>query len=96
MDLQKKTVIIQWNVRKKDLVSFASKLITKIPDPSNIKEYYQSLWRRVKQKKWLEIITRQPKSLEISNIVDIKSAIIEHPKTFHKLSKTIIRVEKVS
>ena len=30
------------------------------------------------------------------NIVDIKLAIIEHPKTSHKLSKTIRQVEKVS
>ena len=27
MELLKKTFIIQWNVRKKDLVSFATKLI---------------------------------------------------------------------
>ena len=30
-----------------------------------------------------------------TNIVDIKSVIIEHPKTSHKLSKTIKQAEKV-
>ena len=29
------------------------------------------------------------------NIVDIKSAIIDHPKTSHKLSKTVKQAEKV-
>ena len=29
-----------------------------------------------------------------SNIVDIKSVITEHPKTSHKLSKTIRQTEK--
>ena len=37
----KNTVIIQWNVRRKDLVSFSIKLIEEIPDPSNPNEYYQ-------------------------------------------------------
>ena len=34
-----------------------------------------------------ETITYQPKSFENPNIVDIKSIIIEHPKTLHNLSK---------
>ena len=46
----------------------------------------------VKQSK---IIIYQPKTFENPNIVDIKSIIIEHPKTSHKLSKTIRQAEKV-
>ena len=36
-----------------------------------------------------EIITYQQKTFENPNNVDMKSVIIEHPKTSHKLSKTI-------
>ena len=43
LDLINKTIIVHWNVRKKkDLLSFATKLIERIPDFSNTKEYYQS------------------------------------------------------
>ena len=34
-----------------------------------------------------KIITQQPKIFENPNIADIKSVIIEHPKSFRKLSK---------
>ena len=43
-----------------------------------------------------KIIFQQPKTLENSNNNDIRSAIIKHPKTFHKLSKAIMQVEKDS
>ena len=43
-----------------------------------------------------KIITQQPNSIENPNIVDVKSSIIEHLKTSHKLSKTIKQAEKVS
>ena len=52
----KKTVIIQCNVRKKKyLLSFATKLIEKIPDPTNTKKNCQSYLKkkideRIKQK----------------------------------------------
>ena len=65
----------------------ANKLLKNIPDPRNPEEHYQS--KLVKQ---LEIITCQTK---IFDIVDIKSYITEHPKTSHKLSKTIRKGEKV-
>ena len=42
-----------------------------------------------------KIITFQPKTFENPNVVGIKSFIIEHPKTSHKLSKTISHAEKV-
>ena len=59
LDLLKKTVnsIIQLNVRKKDLLSFATNLIgKKILDPSNTKEYCQFCFKRKKHKKF-----RKPK-----------------------------------
>ena len=42
------------------------------------------------------MITEQPKSFENLNIVDIKSVIIEHTKTWHELFKTIKLAEKFS
>ena len=42
-----------------------------------------------------KIITQQPKSIENPNIIDIKSVPIEHPKTLHKLSKTIRQAKKI-
>ena len=74
----------------------ANKLIEKIPDPPNAKEHYQSFIRKKNRKsvKGPEIITYQPKPFENPNIVDIKPIITEHPKTSHKLSKTITKAEK--
>ena len=43
-----------------------------------------------------EIITHQPKTIENPNIVDIKSAFIEHSKTSLKVSKAISQAEKFS
>ena len=75
----------------------ATKLIEKLADPSNVKEYYNSYLKRKSTKlvKRLKIITQQLKATENSNIVDIKSVIIKHPKTSHKLTKTIRQAEKV-
>ena len=42
-----------------------------------------------------KIINKQPESLENTNIVVIKSATIEHPKTFFKLSKTTRRSKNI-
>ena len=36
-----------------------------------------------------KIIIQQPKSLKSRSIINIKSANTEHPKTSHKLSKTV-------
>ena len=75
----------------------ANKLIEKVLDPCNTKEHYQLFIRKKNRKsvKQWEIITYQPKIFENPNIVDIKSVITEHPKTSHKLSKTIAKGEKV-
>ena len=75
----------------------ANKLIEKIPDPCIAKEHYQSFIRKknTKSVKQSEAITYQPKAFENPNIVDINSVIIEHPKTSHKLYKTIRQAEKV-
>ena len=66
-------------------------IIKHIPDLCNAKEHYKSLLRKKNKKcvKQSEIITCEPKTFQNQNIVDIKSDIIEHPKTSHKLSKTI-------
>ena len=71
----------------------ANKLIKKIPDPRNAKEHYQLFIRKknIKSLKQSKIISYQPNTFENQDIVDIKSVIIEHPKTSHKLSKTIIQ-----
>ena len=63
-----------------------------------IKEHYQPFVKKkdTKSVKESKIMTRQPKALENSNIFDIWSVFIEHPKTSHKLSKTIRQTEKVS
>ena len=45
LDYLKKTVIIQRNIRKKDLQLFVTKLTEKIPDLCNAKEHYQSFIR---------------------------------------------------
>ena len=83
-------------LEKKDLLLLANKLIEKVLDPYNAKQHYQSFIRRKNRKsiKQTKIITYQPKTFEKPNPVDIKSVITEHPKTSHKLSKTLREVEK--
>ena len=76
----------------------ANKSTEKTLHPHNAKEHYQSFIR--KQNKTsvnqLKIITYQPKTFENLNVFD-KSVITEHPKTFHKLLKTVKgQTEKVS
>ena len=68
----------------------ANKLLEKIPEPHNAKEYNQSFIRKKYNKsvKQSEIITYEPKTFENPNIIDLKSVITEDPKTLHKLSKT--------
>ena len=84
-------------LKKKDLLLLAHKLIEKVPDPYNFKEHYQSFIgnKNTKSVKQFNIITYQPKTSESTNILDIKSIITDHPKTSHKLSKTVRQAEKV-
>ena len=65
-----------------------NKLIKKKTDRHNTKEQYKSFIVKKTRKpvKQSEISTHQPKTF---NIVDIKLVIAEHPKTSHKISKTI-------
>ena len=94
-DFPKKAVINSIKrLNRKDLLVFADKL-EKVPDPRHAKEHYESFLRRKNRKsvKQAEIITYQPKTFDI---VDIKSVIIEHPKSLHKLSKIIKKGKKVS
>ena len=69
-----------------------------MPDPSKTKEYYQSKLKEKKQKigKTIKNNCLTAKSYKNPNIFGIKSAVIEHPKTSHKLSKIIKQVKKVS
>ena len=76
-------------------MTLASKLLEKVPAPLNAKEHYESFLRKKNRKsvKQSQTITYQPTTFVT---VDIKSAITEHPKTSHNLSKTIRQAEKVS
>ena len=76
---------------------FTTKLIEKIPDLTNAKEYCNSYLKRKNTKlvTWSKILTQLPKILENPNTVDTKSVIIEHPKTSHNLSKAISQAERV-
>ena len=96
LDILKKTVIVHWRLEKKYLL-FAKKLIEKVPDLRNVKQHYESFLRKKNRKsiKQSEITTYRPKIFQIPNIVNIKSVITEHPKTVHKLSKNIRKVENV-
>ena len=55
-------------------------------------------WREKNRsgKKKSKIIGQQAKTIENPNIVDIRSAIIKHLKTSHKLPKSIKQAKKVS
>ena len=79
---------------RKYLLLLTNKLIEKVPDLRNDKEHYESFLRKKNRKsvKQSEIITYQPEAFDT---LDIKSVITEHPKTSHKLSKTIRQTEKV-
>ena len=81
-------------LKKKDLSLLANKLIETVPDLRNAKEHYESVLRKKSKEsvKQSEISTYQPKAFDT---VDIKSVITEHPKTSHKLSKTVRQAKKV-
>ena len=76
-------------LKREDFLLLATKLMEKIDDPSNAKEYYELVKRS-------KIITQQLKAIENPNLVDIESVTIEHPKTSHKSLKVTRQAEKVS
>ena len=78
-------------LKRKDLLLLETKLIEKIPDTRIVKEHYQSFIRKKNTKP-----VKQANIFETPNIVDIKSVIVEHPRTSHKSSKTTRQTEKVS
>ena len=86
IDFLNKAVIIQWNIRKKDLQLFATKVTEKIPDFCNAKERYQ--WflgkKNTKSVKQWKIFAQSPKRFENPNIVHIKTVTIKDPKTSHE------------
>ena len=75
-------------MKRRNLLLLATKLTEKIPDSRYAKNTINHLQPK--------IITQPPKTFGKPNIVDIKSVIIERPKTSHKLSKIIRKAEKVS
>ena len=83
--------------RKKDLLLLANKSIEKVPNHCNAKEHYESFLRKKNKKSVTqsEITTYEMKIFEKPSTVDIRSDITEHPKTSHKLYKTIRKGEKV-
>ena len=48
MELLKKTVIIQQNIRKKKFSIICNQINRKIPDPSDTKEYHQFYMKKKK------------------------------------------------
>ena len=85
-------------LNNKYLLLLTNKLIKNIPVSHNGKEHYKSFIIKEKRKfvKKSEMITYQQRIFQNPNIFYIKSIITEHPKTSHKLSKTIRQAEKVS
>ena len=76
------------HLKRNELLLLANKLMQKVPDRRNAKDHYDSFLRKKNKKsvKQSEIITYHTKNVDT---VDRKSDIAEHPKTSHKLSKTI-------
>ena len=80
------------------MLLLATKLTEERPGPRNDKGTLPTFVKKedTKSVKESKIMTQQPKTFENSSIFNIWSVIIEHPKTSHKLSKTIRQAEKVS
>ena len=81
---------------KKIFIAASKQMNRKILDLGNAKEHRQLFMRKkgTKSVKQQIIITYQPKVFENPSIVDLKSVLIEYPKTSHKLSETIRESEK--
>ena len=81
-------------MKKERSLLLVNKLMKNVPDLCNAKEHYKLFLRKKNRKsvKQSKIITYEPKTFDT---VDIKSDITEHPKTSHKLFKTIRKGEKV-
>ena len=83
------------------MLPFSTKLIERIPDASNTKEYYQSYLRK-KNKKLMnrsKIIAEQPKTMENLNIVDInqllqntQKLLINYPRLLGRLKRLVLTV----
>ena len=67
LNFLKKTNIIQWKIRRKQInyCLLTTKLIEKIPDAANSKQYYQTYLKNKNKKsvKQSKIITEEPKNL---------------------------------
>ena len=99
LDLLKKNyslLFIKKIEKKTRFTIICNQINNKSIHPDNAKEHYQSYLNKKNKKlvKRSKIITQQPKLIENSNIIDLKSVTIEHPKTSHKLSKTVSQDKK--
>ena len=86
-----KTFQLLFNKTFEKKIFLGKKLIKNVPDPRNTKEHYQSFIIK-KNRKSVKKIRKNYLSL---TLLVKKSVITEHPKTSHKLSKTIEKDEKV-
>ena len=85
LDFLKKTTINQWNIRKKYLQLFPTKLTKKIHDPCNAKKHYQSFLRNknIKLFKKSKTIIYHPKFFENSSMVYRKPVLTNNIQKFH-------------
>ena len=79
--LKEKSYYSMKHQKKKDLLLLATKLIVKITDAINAKQYYQSYLKR-----------NTDKTFENPNIVDKKSVTIEHPKIIIRQVEKVFQV----
>ena len=61
--------------------------------PKNYESYVKK--KKTKNGETIKIIAQQPKTIDKTKTVDIKSVFIEHPKTSCKLPKTMKQAKKV-
>ena len=86
-----KTFQLLFNKTFEKKIFLGKKLIKNVPDPRNAKEHYQSFIIK-KNRKSVKKIRKNYLSL---TLLVKKSVITEHPKTSHKLSKTIRQAENI-
>ena len=81
-------------LEKKRFIVTCLEITRKVPDPCIAKEQYETFLKQKNRTsvKQSEVNSEKPKTFDT---VDIKSVITEHPKTLHKLCKTIRKGEKV-
>ena len=95
LDLQKKKKQLFLKLQKKDLLSVETKLIEKYLILLTSKNVINLILRK-RNDKTIKKNCSKTKNYRKFKIVHIKIAIMEHPKTSQKLSKTIKETKKAS